>query len=662
MKDPAREVEKLREELRRHEHLYYVLDAPEISDAEYDALMRRLQELEAQHPELATPDSPTQRVGGKPREGFVKVRHSSPVLSLDNALNEEELLAFDRRVRELLGGAQYSYVTELKMDGLSMAAHYRAGQFVQAVTRGDGIIGEDVTENARTIRSLPLRTKSRFAEFEVRGETVLNQKAFERLNAERDERGLPRFANPRNAAAGSLRVLEPQITASRRLDYYTYFLLTGGRPAMESHWESLEELRNMGFKVNPYRKLCPDIQRVLEFCAHWEAHRDELPYEIDGVVVKVDSVPQQQRLGFTAKAPRWAIAYKYPARQAVTTVESIEVQVGRTGALTPVARLKPVEVSGVTVSRATLHNEDEIERLNLQAGDDVVIERSGDVIPKVVRVHAEGSHRRKFRMPSHCPVCGGHIVREEGEAASRCINTNCPARLKESVLHFASRGVMNIDGIGDALVDQLVDQGIIKSVADVYDLTVDKLVALERMGKKSAGNVIRNIENSKKNPLPRVLTALGIRFVGERTAVFLAEAFGSMDAIATASLEELQRAEEVGPKVADAVFEFFREPRNCELIDRLRAAELQFEYQSTRPKAGPLHRLTFVLTGTLPNLTREEAKSRIEAAGGKVTGTVSKKTDYVVAGADAGSKLDKAQELGIKVVTEEQLLDLIKSG
>jgi DNA ligase (NAD+) len=662
MKDPAREIEKLREELRRHEHLYYVLDAPEISDAEYDTLMHRLQALEAQHPELVTPDSPTQRVGGKPREGFVKVRHSSPVLSLDNALNETELQDFDRRVRELLAGAPYSYVTELKMDGLSMAVHYRGGQFVQAVTRGDGMVGEDVTENARTIRSLPLRVTPEFAEFEVRGETVLNRQAFERLNAERDERGLPRFANPRNAAAGSLRVLEPQITASRRLDYYTYFLLTGGQPALESHWGALEELKKMGFKVNPHRKLCADIQQVLEFCAHWEARREDLPYEIDGVVVKVDSVPQQRQLGFTAKAPRWAIAYKYPARQAVTTVESIEVQVGRTGALTPVAHLKPVEVSGVTVSRATLHNEDEIERLNVQAGDDVVIERSGDVIPKVVRVYAEGAHRKKFRMPTHCPVCGGHVVREEGEAARRCINTNCSARLKESVLHFASRGVMNIDGMGDALVDQLVDRGIVQSVADIYDLTVDKLLTLERMGAKSAGNIVRNIDNSKQNPLPRVLTALGIRFVGERTAVFLAEALGSMDAIAKATVEELQKAEEVGPKVAESVYQFFREPRNRELIHRLRAAGLQFEYQSTRPKAGPLHGLTFVLTGTLPNLSRDEAKHRIEAASGKVTGTVSKKTDYVVAGSDPGSKLDKAQQLGIKVIDEQQLLDLVANG
>ena len=612
------------------------------------------------HPELITPDSPTQRVGGKPREGFVKVRHSSQMLSLDNALNESELRDFDRRVRDLLGGEPYRYVAELKMDGLSMAAHYRGGQFTQAVTRGDGLVGEEVTENARTIRSLPLRVKSNFDGFEVRGETVMNRRAFERLNAERDDRGLSRFANPRNAAAGSLRVLEPQITASRRLDYYTYFLLVDGRPAADSHWQALDELVKMGFKVNPYRKVCENAEEVLAFCAEWEARREQLPYEIDGVVLKIDSVEQQTRLGYTAKAPRWAIAYKYPARQAVTTVEGIEVQVGRTGALTPVAHLKPVEVSGVTVSRATLHNEDEIDRLGLEIGDDVVIERSGDVIPKVVRVHAQGSYRKKFRMPKECPVCGGTIVREEGEAASRCININCPARLKESILHFASRHVMNIDGMGDALVDQLVDRGIVTSVADIYSLTEEKLLSLDRMGKKSAGNVLRNIENSRQNALPRVLTALGIRFVGERTAVFLAEAFGGMDAIAKASLEDLQRAEEVGPKVAESVYEFFREPRNCELVDRLRAAGLQFTYESKRPKYGPLKGLTFVLTGTLPNLSRDDAKRLIEIAGGKVAGSVSKKTSYVVAGEEAGSKLDKARELGVKVINEDQLFEMIK--
>jgi DNA ligase (NAD+) len=662
MKDPAREIEELREELRRHEQLYYVADQPEITDAEYDELMRRLQALETEHPELATSDSPTQRVGGKPREGFIKVRHSSPMLSLDNALNEAELRDFDRRVRELLGGAGYCYVAELKMDGLSMAAHYVDGRFARAVTRGDGVVGEDVTENARTIRSLPLRVKTALPRLEARGETVMNRRAFERLNAERDERGLSRFANPRNAAAGSLRVLEPRVTASRRLDFYPYFLLADGQAVRRNHSECLDELARLGFKVNPHRKLCRGVEEVLAFCAKWELRRDELPYEIDGVVVKVNSVEQQRALGFTAKAPRWAIAFKYPARQAVTTVEGIEIQVGRTGALTPVARLTPVDVGGVTVSRATLHNEDEIERLGLEIGDDVVIERSGDVIPKVVRVHALGSYRSEFRMPAQCPVCGGKVVREEGEAASRCINTNCSARLKESILHFSSRGVMNIDGLGDALVDQLVDRGMVESVADLYDFTLEKLLSLERMGPKSAANLIRNIEKSKKNPLPRVLTALGIRFVGERTADLMAEEFGSMDAIATAGLEELQEAQEVGPKVAESVFQFFREPRNQELVDRLRNAGLQFEHSAPRPKGGPLKGLAFVLTGTLPSLSREEAKRLIETAGGKVIGSVSKKTNYVVAGDEPGSKLARARTLGVQVLNEAQLLELIKIG
>ncbi len=662
MRKEVTEIERLREILRHHEYQYYVLDQPEISDQEYDDLMRRLRALEEAHPELVTPDSPTQRVGGKPREGFVKVAHSTPMLSLDNALNEAELRDFDRRVRDLLGGESPEYVAELKLDGLSLAAHYRDNTFALAVTRGDGSVGEDVTENARTIRSLPLRVKAPWPVFEVRGETVMDRAAFERLNAERDERGLSRFANPRNAAAGSLRVLEPTITASRRLDYYTYFLLVGGNPAFETHWESLEELHRLGFKVNSHRRLCRGLDELLEFCARWEAAREQLPYEIDGVVVKVNSVEQQRRLGYTAKAPRWAIAYKYPARQALTEVENIEVQVGRTVALTPVARLKPVEVSGVTVSRATLHNEDEIERLGLQIGDTVVIERSGDVIPKVVRVHTQGSYRRPFRMPAACPVCGSKVVREADEAASRCINTNCPARLKESILHFASRGVMNIDGLGDALVDQLVDRGLVKSVADIYDLKAGQLEELERMGRKSAANVVRNIEKSRQNPLPRVITALGIRFVGERTAVFLAEAFGSLDKIAGASVEELQRAEEVGPKVAESIFEFFREPRNQALVERLRAAGLRFSQEIRRMLVGPLQGLTFVLTGTLPHLTREDAKQLIEAAGGKLSGSVSRKTDYVVAGAEAGSKLDKARELGIPVINEDQLLDLIRVG
>jgi DNA ligase (NAD+) len=655
MKDPAAQIEQLSEELRHHEHRYYVLDDPEITDAEYDALMRQLQALEAQHPELLKPDSPTQRVGGKPREGFVKIQHSSSLLSLDNALNEGELRDFDRRVRELLGEAPYLYVTELKLDGLSMAAHYRDGKFTQAITRGDGTVGEDVTENARTIGSLPLRVKGPLLNFEVRGETVMSRRAFERLNTERDAKGLSHFANPRNAAAGSLRQLEPRVTAERRLEYYTYFLLTEGRPAFDSHWRSLEELRHLGFKVEPHSKICLTIDEVFDLCNVWEGKREKLPYDIDGVVVKVDSVEQQRQLGFTAKAPRWAIAYKYPARQATTTVESIEVQVGRTGALTPVACLKPVEVGGVTVSRATLHNDDEIGRLGLEIGDEVVVERSGDVIPKVVRVSSQGSYRKAFRMPTQCPVCGGKIVREDGEAASRCINANCPARLKESLLHFASRGVMNIDGMGEALVDQLVDRGTVRSVADLYYLQIGDLVKLERMGVKSAGNVIRNIDRSRQNSLPRVITALGIRFVGERTANFLAEAFGSMEAIEHASLEELQLAEEVGPKVAEAVVQYFSEPGNRELVGRLRQAGLEFSYASTRLKAGPLRGKTLVITGTLPTLSREEAKLMIEQAGGRVASAVSRKTSYVVVGEDAGSKLAKAQELGICTLTEEEL-------
>ena len=655
MQDIEKQAESLREELRRHEHLYYVMDAPEISDAEYDVLLRKLKALEDAHPEISASDSPTQRVGGKPREGFIKVRHSSPMLSLDNALNEGELREFDRRIRDLLGSEKYCYVAELKMDGLSMAANYREGIFTSAVTRGDGTVGEDVTENARTIRSLPLRVKTKLAMFEVRGEVVMSRRAFERLNAERDEAELSRFANPRNAAAGSLRVLDPQITASRRLEYYTYFLLADGKPVFDSHWESLEDLRRMGFRVNQHSKVCRGVEEVIAFCAAWEAKREELPYEIDGVVVKVDSVQQQQRLGYTAKAPRWAIAYKYPARQAITTVESIEVQVGRTGALTPVARLKPIEVGGVTVGRATLHNEDEIDRLGLQIGDEVVVERSGDVIPKVVRVSSQGSWRKPFQMPSKCPVCGSRVVREEGEAASRCINANCPARLKESILHFASRNVMNIDGMGEALVDQLVDRGIVKSIADIYDLKIEDLMDLDRMGVKSAGNVIRNIHSSRSLPLPRVLAALGIRFVGERTAIFLAEAFGNLDAIASATVSELQMAEEVGPKVAESIHQFFQVAGNRELIDRLRAANLQFTYESTRPKSGPFHGMTFVLTGTLPGMSREEAKELIEKAGGKVAGSVSKKTTFVVAGDDAGSKLAKARELGIPILSEEEL-------
>ena len=658
MSSVQKKIENLREQLRHHEYLYYVLDAPEISDAEYDAMMRELQALERQHPDLITSDSPTQRVGGKPREGFVKIRHSSPMLSLDNAMGEGELRDFDRRVRALLKGETHAYVAELKLDGLSMAVHYRDGSLTRAITRGDGVTGEDVTENARTIRSIPLHMKER-GDVEVRGEVVLTRRAFERLNAECAAAGSRQFANPRNAAAGSLRVLDPSITASRQLDFFTYFLLENGAQVCTTQWEALETLKESGFKVGLNRKRCEGIEELVEFCNHWEERRESLPFEIDGVVAKVDSIAQQEQLGWTAKAPRWAIAYKFAARQAETLLEDITVNVGRTGVLTPTAVLRPVNVGGVTVSRATLHNEDEIERLGVEAGDTVLLERAGDVIPHVVRVVRRGEARHKFKMPTYCPVCGGEVVRVEGEAASRCINTNCPARLKESILHFAARGVMDIDGLGDALVNQLVDQRLVTNLADLYRLTAGQLMELERMGKKSAEKLLGNIDASRKQPLPRVLNGLGIPFVGERTAQFLADAFGEMDAIAGASENDLQRAEEVGPKVAQSIRRFFHEKRNRDLVDRLRSEGLSFTYERRHVKGAKLAGLTFVLTGSLPSLTREEAKERIEKAGGKVAGSVSRKTAYVVAGEEAGSKLDKARALDVKVIDQAELLKLI---
>lgn len=652
--DPG-QIEQLRQELRRHEHLYYVLDSPEITDAEYDRLMRDLQKLEDEHPELRTPDSPTQRVGGAPRDGFVKLPHSSPMLSLDNALNEEELLAFDRRVREFLPDEEFQYVAELKLDGLSMAAHYKGGALQLALTRGDGTTGEDVTPNARTIRSLPLKTSETTA-FEVRGEVVMPNLAFQRLNDDREQEGLPRYANPRNSAAGSLRMLDPKVTAARQLDYYAYFYLVNGAPGSPAHSEALDHLSALGFKVNPARRICRDIEELLAFIREYETRRETLPYEIDGVVAKVDSIAQQTRLGWTAKFPRWAIAFKYAARQAETVVEKIDVQVGRTGALTPVAHLHPVTVSGVTVSRSTLHNEDEIARLGLAAGDTVVIERSGDVIPKVVKVVAQGADRRLFSMPTKCPVCDGVVVRPEGEVIWRCVNVNCPARLKNSVLHFASRSVMDIAGMGDVLVDQIVDKGLVKSIADIYELTAEQLAGMERMGQKSAERVIAGIAKSKTLPLPRLINGLGIPFVGERTGQILADAFGSLDALRAADEPTLQQADEVGPKVSQSIRRFFEDEHNLKLIERLGAAGLTMTHQKVDRSGGPLAGLTFVLTGTLPTLSRDEAKAQIEAAGGKVSGSVSKKTSYVVAGEEAGSKLDKARDLNVPILDEAALL------
>jgi DNA ligase (NAD+) len=669
-KDVDKKIESLREKIRHHEYLYYVIDNPEISDSEFDKLMQQLRGLEAEHPELITSDSPTQRVGGKPREGFVKLPHSSPMLSLDNTYNEEELRAWERRVHELSGRTDVDYVCELKLDGMSLALIYEDGKFVRGITRGDGSVGEDVTLNVRTVRSVPLsipKEKLKKAgipvDFEVRGELLMPTAAFKKVNEERERKGLPTFANPRNFTAGTVRQLDANVTAERRMDFFPYILLDNGRTYFDRHSETLDALDAAGFKVNQNRKLVHGIDEAWAFILQWEAKRDSLPYEIDGIVIKVDRTSLQDELGFTGKAPRWAIAYKYAARAGITKLEDIRVQVGRTGKLTPVAMLAPVLIGGTTVRNATLHNMDEIERLAVKIGDWVQVERGGDVIPKVAKVIDDKEHPRPretkdFEMPDKCPECGTKVVRSEGEVDYRCVNANCPAKLRETILHFASRGVMNIDGMGDALVNQLTEHGLVKNVADIYKLTKDDLLGLERMGDKSAQNILDEIENSKNLPLERVIYGLGIRMVGERTAQFLAEHFGSMEELEKAGVEELQNVNEVGPRIAESIVEFFSIAANRKLVKRLREAGLTLTGQK-KQRGTKLAGKTFVLTGTLAHFTRDEAKKMIEDAGGKVTGSVSKKTDYVVAGADAGSKLDKAKDLGVQVIDEKEMQSIV---
>ena len=602
-----KQIDELRETLRHHEYLYYGLDAPEVSDAQYDTWMRELRALEDAHPELRTPDSPTQRVGGKPKEGFAKVAHSRPMLSLDNVYNEEELREWDLRVRELAGDEAIAYACELKLDGLSLALTYQGGRLVRGVTRGNGVIGEDVTSNVRTIRSVPLSisgAKLRDAgmpdDFEIRGEVVLPLAAFQKLNAEREEQGLAPAANPRNAAAGTLRTLEPNIVAQRRLDFYAYFALNEQGYIFPRQSESLDALAAAGFRVNPKRALVPTVDEAWDFIARADAMRDSLPYEIDGVVLKVDSTALQSKLGFTGRAPRWAIAYKFAARAAATQVKNILVQVGRTGKFTPVAELVPVAIGGTTVSRATLHNADEIERLGLKIGDFVMVERGGDVIPKVVEVLRDKrpADARDFVFPTQCPECGSPVVREEGEVDWRCINVNCPARLRESLLHFAARGVMNIEGLGEAVVNQLTERGLVRNLADIYSLDEATLLSLDLVKHKKAQALLQQIERSKQAPLNRVLLGLGIRFVGERTAQFLAEAFGSMDRVMEASAEDLERVQEIGPRISAAILEFFAVPGNRELVEKLRAAGLNFAAEKKKISSR-LSGLTFVLTGTL---------------------------------------------------------------
>jgi DNA ligase (NAD+) len=701
------ELQELRDTLRHHEYLYYVEDSPEVTDAQYDALMNKLKKLEAEHPELVTPDSPSQRVGGKPKDGFVKMPHSRPMLSLDNAYNVEELRAWEQRVRDALPSTEkVRYVCELKLDGLSLALHYGPGaqgsaHLERGLTRGDGSIGEDVTSNVRTIRSVPLSVsavKLKAAglpqSFEVRGEVVLPQVAFKKMNEEREAAGMTPAANPRSAAAGTIRTLEPNIVAQRRLDLYAYFLLQDGETLLPTQSETLEALRKAGFRVNQHVRPVKSIEEVIAFIADAEPLRDTLEYEIDGVVVKVDATAQQKRLGFTGKAPRWAIAYKFAARAGITKLEDVLFQVGRTGKLTPVAALAPVAIGGTTVTRATLHNADEIERLGVRIGDFVSVERGGDVIPKIVEVVEDKTHPRgtkKIVFPKNCPVCASELQRIEGEVDWRCVNNSCPARVREELLHWAARGVMNIEGLGDAMVAQLLGQSaelagdaedavteegapvvtrkpLIHTIGDLYRLRREQLLNLERVGEKTADALLAQIERSKEAGLPRVLLGLGIRFVGERTAQLLAAHFGSMEELEKAASqspekasEALEAVTEVGPKVAQAIVEFFAVEKNKELVRDLTSLGLTMTAEK-RVTTSTLEGLTFVLTGTLPNLTRELAKEKIESAGGRVSGSVSKKTSYVVAGEEAGSKLDKATSLGVAVLDEAGLLELLERG
>jgi DNA ligase (NAD+) len=649
----------LRREIVYHEKKYYVDNDPQISDAEFDALLRELRDLEARFPELVTPESPTQRVGEKPLAGFPSVAHASPMLSIDNCYNEAELREFEDRVRKLLPGETVAYTAELKIDGLGISVRYRDGRFDRAVTRGDGVRGDEVTGNVRTIRSFPLAIEER-RDVEVRGEIYLPFAAFRALNKAREEEGLALFANPRNAAAGSIRLLDPKEVAARGLDVFLYSLSIGGAEEPRQ-WATLRKLAGLGFKTNRHSRFCRTLEDVLAYYAEWAAKRDDLDYDADGIVVKVDSAAQRRALGTTAKSPRWAVSYKFPARQATTRVKDIIIQVGRTGALTPVAVLEPVKLSGTTISRSTLHNEDEIRRKDVRVGDFVLVERSGDVIPRVVSVMKErrSGREKPFAWPRRCPACGSEAFRPEGEVVSRCVNPSCPARLRESVLHYAARRAMNIEGLGEALVDQLVSSGLVRSIPDLYALTTKDLEGLERMGPKSAANLLEQIGRSKERDLARFIFALGIRHVGERLAQILAERYRSLEALEAAKEEELFEVEEVGPKVAESVRFFFDRPENRELVRRLRAAGVTTAVRAGAGARGPLAGQVFVITGTLDGMTRDEARELLEGLGAEVGSSVTRKTTGLVVGAAPGSKLDKARELGVRIIDEAGFRELV---
>ncbi|WP_108671822.1 NAD-dependent DNA ligase LigA [Peribacillus acanthi] len=655
-------VTELQTLLNQYNYEYHILDKPSVPDAEYDQLLRELIELEEQYPEFRTPDSPTQRVGGEVLSMFEKVEHRTPMLSLGNAFNESDLRDFDRKIRQAVGD-KFSYVCELKIDGLAVSLRYEDGLFVQGATRGDGTIGEDITANLKTIKSIPLRLKKPYS-MEVRGEAFMPKKSFEKLNSVKEEKGEEPFANPRNAAAGSLRQLDPKIAASRNLDVYLYGVADTGGTGVQSHSEGLDLLDELGFKTNKERKKCETIEEVLLYVEGWVEKRPNLPYDIDGIVIKVNSLAQQEELGMTAKSPRWAIAYKFPAEEVVTILKDIELSVGRTGVVTPTAILVPVRVAGTTVSRASLHNEDLIREKDLKIGDHVVVKKAGDIIPEVVNVLLERrtGEEQNFKMPTHCPECESELVRLEDEVALRCINPTCPAQIREGLIHFVSRNAMNIDGLGEKVISQLFQEKLIEKVSDLYKLTSEQLLGLERMGEKSVQNLLSAIEASKVNSLEKLLFGLGIRHVGAKAAKTLAQHFGTIDGLMDASYEELIGINEIGDKMADSIVTYFDQPEVKELISELKSFQVSMEYKGPKPVtvensdsffAGK----TIVLTGKLEQLSRTEAKEKIEALGGNVAGSVSKKTHLVIAGEDAGSKLTKAQDLGIEIWDEDRLVE-----
>ena len=661
-----KEIEKLREEIRRHDHLYYVENVPRISDQEYDRLYRKLEDLEEAHPELVTPDSPTQRVGGQPAKGFPTIKHIVPMMSLDNTYSADEIREFDERVRKNLKGEKIEYVVELKFDGVSISLLYKDGLWVQGSTRGDGMEGDDVSNNLKTIRSIPLIFREGVKKLpnviEVRGEVYITKKSLEKMNKEKDKKGEELFANPRNAAAGSLKLLDPKIVAARGLDIYIWGIGHCEGMDFNTHAEVLEYLKEAGFRVNPHHKVCKTIDEVIEYCNSFEDKRDKLEFEIDGMVLKVNDLDQERRLGATAKSPRWAIAYKFPAEKALTEVRDIIVGVGRTGAITPVAILTPVHLSGTTVSRASLHNFDEIARLDVKIGDKVYVEKSGEIIPKVISVAKEKrvGTERPFAIPDKCPACGSKLVRVHEEVAVRCENVGCPAQIKEALLHFASRDAMDIENMGDAIVNQLVDKSLIKDYGDIYYLKLDDVKGLERMAEKSAGNLLGAIGNSKSRDLNRLIYGLGIRHVGEHAAWVLANRFGSIEKIAHASLEELTDTPEMGPVMAESVYIFFQNKENIKILKKLKDAGLKISGEIKKASAGPLAGKSVVITGTLKNFSRSAAEESVRKAGGNPSSSVSKNTDFLLAGEEPGSKLDKARALSVKIIDEEEFKKMLK--